>query len=36
MGPERIWVKNKTYPGTFLTRIVGLSCANGIGVISES
>ena len=33
-GPERIWVNKKNYPGTFLTRIIGLSCANNIGIIS--
>lgn len=35
LGPERIWVNNKNYPGTFVTRIIGLSCANNIGVYAQ-
>ncbi len=35
MGPERIWAKNEAYPGMFLTRTLGLSCAYKIGVISQ-
>jgi serine/threonine protein phosphatase PrpC len=35
VGPERIWVKNESYPGMFLTRTLGLSCAYKIGVISQ-
>jgi serine/threonine protein phosphatase PrpC len=35
VGPERIWVKNEAYPGMFLTRTLGLSCAYKIGVIPQ-
>lgn len=35
LGPERIWVKNESYPGMFITRTLGLSCAYKIGVTSH-
>jgi serine/threonine protein phosphatase PrpC len=35
LGPERIWAKNETYPGMFVTRTLGLSCAYKIGVHSQ-
>lgn len=35
IGPERIWIKNEKYPGIFITRCLGLSCSQKIGVIAD-
>ena len=35
IGPERIWAKNEKYPGIFVTRVLGLTCSNHLGIICE-
>ena len=35
VGPYRVWVKNKDYPGLAMSRSIGDFCAKMIGVISD-
>ena len=35
IGPYRIWVKNKDYPGLAMSRSLGDFCAKDIGVIPD-
>ncbi len=35
IGPQRVWIKDKNYPGLAMTRSFGDKIGNSIGIISE-